>query len=170
MPQNGLLESPEGGTGVEPEFLAEDMTGGLVRPQRLRLPLRSVQGEHELAPWTLSEWVGGHEGFEVGHDAPMATEGQSRLQPVLSGAQTKLFEPVHGGAGEGLPGKIGQRRAPPEGQSLVQPIEGDGRLPGGQGRPALLGQALEAPGVDLVGGDLEDVARGAGGQQAGGAG
>ena len=57
LDEDRLLQLLEGGAGLEPELLPEVVGGPPVGAQRLSLPSRAVEGEHELAPQRLPQRV-----------------------------------------------------------------------------------------------------------------
>ncbi len=64
MGEDAVLEFPQCRGRLDPELLAEDAARLLVGPQRLGLAPGSVQGEHELAPEPLAEWMFCNEALE----------------------------------------------------------------------------------------------------------
>ena len=91
----------------------------------------------------------------------MAAHGQIGLHPLLGGPKAQLLETRGLPLGEGLVGEVGQGRPPPQAQGLGEGGTGRGAVASLQRLSPLLHPRLEAQEVELLGGDLEDVAGGA---------
>ena len=68
---------------LDPELVDEVPTSITVRRQRLRLPIRAVQGEHELAPDSLAERVILYERLELPDEVRMTSEREVSLDSLL---------------------------------------------------------------------------------------
>ena len=95
---------------------------------------RMLAGE----PLQLPHELGGEALAEIGLDAE------------LDGLEAQLLESADLGLGEALVDEILVRLASPQGQALADGHGRGGRV-GVEQRPALLQEALEAPGVELLG-------------------
>ena len=127
-------------------------------PQRLGLPARAVEGDHQLAAGPLPQRVVDDEGLEEADELVVATDPQARRHPQLGGHQPELLEADGLGLDPLGVGELGEGGAPPLGQGGV---EGGQRRVGVGLEQVLAGgePALEAAGVDQVVGHLEHVAR-----------
>ena len=121
------MEELELAPGVDPQLVDEEPAGVLVGAQRLGLATAAVERHHELAAQPFAQRVLGDEGREGGRRAGVVAGGQAGLDAVLLGRRPQLVQAADGDGGEGLEGEVGQRRAPPEGQGLVE----HGRAPCG---------------------------------------
>ena len=101
----------------------------------------------------------GHECLELRNQLLGAAARQLGLDALLAGAQPELLERRQGGRRERRVDQIGQRRAAPEGERLVEQPPGLRGVAGGGGGAGALEQRLEAVGVHGVGLDLQHVAR-----------
>jgi hypothetical protein len=104
--------------------------------------------------------VPGDQRLQLAHDLGVAAEGEPGLDPQLDRRHSQLFQAADLLLGERLVREVVERSSPPQGERLV---ERRGRGLGAAARElvAPLGQpALEAPGVELVRADPEEIARG----------
>ena len=137
LDEDRLLEPLQRGTGLEAELLAEVVGGPPVGAQRLALPARPVEGEHELTPEPLAQRVLGDQRLELPHHVGRAPEGEVGVEPQLDGAEPELLEPRRLDRGERLVGEVRQGRAPPDARAppATAPPPRRGRRRGG-GPPA----------------------------------
>nr|BFE82015.1 hypothetical protein GCM10020093_046160 [Planobispora longispora] len=94
------------------------------------------------------------------HEIAVPAERQSGLRVVLGGGDAQLLQPYGLRRGEGRVSGVGQGRAAPEAERLVEGVGGPQMVSGGQGRASRGGQPFETVDVDVVGVDGEQVARG----------
>ena len=159
------LEGLQLRTRVEPELLAEHLAGVLVGAQRLRLPTGAVEGEHQEAVEPLAQRRLPDQLLELGHQlgvAPAAGRRRSgpRAPPTgapRAGSASRRSDALVVGSVEGRPAPQGRARRDSASAAAVD-VAGGERLAPARGR------RLEAPGVDLLVGDVEPVATGARGQ------
>ena len=134
------LEAAQRRPRLDPELLDQ---GGPRRPvgvQRLRLPARAVEREHELAAQALRQRVLGDQALELADELVGAAESEVRVDAILERGEVKLLEPTDLTLRPRLVGELGERRAAPEREGLAQAL-GSGRRLG----PARLGdETLEA--------------------------
>ncbi len=88
----------------------------------------------------------------------MAPEGQVGVDALHQRQQPQLLQATGLRGDELHPRQVGQGRSAPQGQRLAQAHRARGRIPGGDGLPALVEQALEPRRVELIGLDAEHVA------------
>ena len=91
--------------------------------------------------------VGG-ELLQLGHQLAVAPQGQLGLDPLLDGGQPVAVQAGGLGMGERLGGEVGQRRAAPQPQGLVEVAEGEVGGAVGLGPAGLLQQPLELVAVE----------------------
>jgi hypothetical protein len=72
---------------VDPDLLRERPPRVLVRLQRLGLPARSVERQHELPAQALPVRVLGDEPLELADEPRVTAEIELRVDPVLEGGQ-----------------------------------------------------------------------------------
>ena len=80
LAQDRLLELAEGAVGLDPELVDESLPRGPIGGERLRLPARAVESEHQLGSRTLPERVLRHERLELAHElsVPAGARGRAR--------------------------------------------------------------------------------------------
>src|SRR5262249_25767656 len=85
-------------------------------------PARPVQREHELSVQALTERVLERERFELADELRVAPERQIGIDALLEHRQPELLEARDLDLRERLVGEVGERRASPERQRLVQAV------------------------------------------------
>ena len=127
--------------------------------ERVRLPARPVEREHELAARPLAERLRLHERLELGDELGVAAEREIGVDSLLEHDGAQLLESRDLGLRERLVREVGQRRATPELERLAK---GTGRRTGiarAERRPPLVREPREAVDVHALRLELEDVAR-----------
>nr|WP_256862102.1 hypothetical protein [Microbispora sp. GKU 823] len=164
LAEDGLLEPPQLGAGLQAQFPGEQLPDPAQGGEGVGLPSGPVEGEHEQAPQPLPVGVVLHQAFEVGHARSRVAERQPGLEPVLGGRGAQLGQPRHDRLGELVRGELGERLAPPRLQRGAQRLGRGGVLAPGERPPAVLGQRGEADQVHLAGRHRQQVAGLAGDQ------
>ena len=111
----------------DPELVDEQPVPVLVDLQRIGLPARAVEREHQLRAAPLAERLGANELFELADEASVVTEREVGLDALLDRLGAEPLEPRALFLREGEVGRIGERRAVPERERLPQLL---GRLLG----------------------------------------
>ena len=151
--QDRLLEPDELDPRLHAEGVDQRGPGLAVDLERLDLPARAIEGEHEQLPEPLAQRLRRGELRQLPDHVGVTPERELRLESPLQRPQPQLVEPRDGALGERLSGQVGQRVPAPEPEGLVE--RGD-RLRGlGLVRPRA--QRLEAPQVERLGPDVDDV-------------
>ena len=138
------LELAELGAGVDAELLDEGLTRGAVRGERVGLPARAVEREHELRARALAERLGLDERLELGHELGVSAEREVRLDALLDRNRAELLEPRDLGLRERLVDEVGERRPSPESERLAKSAlrsRGIASLERGTGPPASDGRS-----------------------------
>jgi hypothetical protein len=146
-----LLERP---AGLDAELLDENTASVVVELERLGLPTRAIEGEHQLRTEAFPERMRGNERLELADQLALAAAFEVGVDPILEGGRMESFEPPDLRLGEGLEREVGQRRSAPQGQGLAELPRA---LLGTEG-PGLIEQLLEAKCVDAAALDTEQVA------------
>ncbi len=130
------------------------MSAGAVHLERLRLPPRPVEGEHQLSAKVLPQRVLANERLELGHELRVAPQCEVSVDALLESGQPLLAEPGASGVCERHV-ELRQGSPAPKPERL---LEQDGRLL--RRRTARLGhQPLEASEVELAVAHADQVAR-----------
>ena len=158
VPEDRLLERAECGRRLEAELVGEQLPRLLVRGERLGLPTRAVEGEHQLRPRPLPQRLLPHEGLEVTDEVRVATQLQFRFDTVLKRRYAQLLEARDRSVGKLRVGEVGERTAVPELERLAEPRDGLRGLARRERFPAGGGQLLELLRVDALRPDDELVA------------
>jgi hypothetical protein len=139
---------------LQAEIVEEDAPRLLIGVQRVGLPARSIQRQHQLRPQPLEQRLARHERTELADEIGVAPERKIGVDPLLECRQAELFEALDLAAGEVVVGEIRQRWAAPQSQRQAQLLGSLARL----GVAGLLKQLLEPLRVELAGSDLQHVA------------
>ena len=122
--QDRLLEPRELLARLEAEVLVQERPGAAIRGERIRLPLRPVEGEHQLLPEPLPERMLADERLELVDELGRAAEREIGLDPPLEREQPQLLEPLGVEPQRALVRELAERPAPPQGQRLAQALGG----------------------------------------------
>ena len=118
--QNGALEPLELRPGLEPELAGEQPAAVAVDLQRVALPATAIEREHRLATQALAQRIRGDERVELSDELAVATELQERFDPVFRRREPEIVETADLVTREVLEGELGERRASPERERLVE--------------------------------------------------
>ena len=114
--QNRALERSQLLARLETELLREERSGSPVGGECIRLPLRAVEGHHQLAPQALAERFLSDEAFELRDERGVPAQRELSLDALLDANKAELVE------ASGLEGEdaavpdVGERRAAPQGE------------------------------------------------------
>jgi hypothetical protein len=115
----------------------------LVGLERVGLPVRAVQGEHQLCPQPLPVRMLGDQRLQLADELAVAAEREPGLDALLERREPQVVEPRDLRLRERLVGEVGERRAAPECHRLVEHRERPLGVARRQGTPALADQPLE---------------------------
>ena len=142
----------------EPELIDENATRLLVGGERIRLPARAVQGEHQLGPKPLPQRVFPDKPLQLRHELAVLAEPESTIDPADHGVHALLAQLLDLVPSERLEGEIRERRSTPERERF--PVDRLGALrlsaPGQQAGSG--GQIPEPPCIEPLLLDLQQVA------------
>ena len=156
--QHGRLELPQPLARLDPELLDQRPARVLVGLQRVRLPVRPVQREHQLRAQALPVRMLVHQPLQLGDHLSVPAQRELGVDRLLGSGHAQVLEPGYLRLRERLVCQVRERRAPPQRERALERLE---RRSGPLGRelsPALLEQPLEPVRVELVGVDLQLVA------------
>ena len=111
--QDHLLEPLQVVARVETEFIEQSLASFAVDAQRVGLPSRSVQREHELGAATLAQRRDRDERFELGDDRVVLPGAQACVDKVLDGGFAQLGQSRGLGEGPRLMSEFAERVASP---------------------------------------------------------
>jgi hypothetical protein len=159
LAEDGAFEPLQAGARLDPELVDEQRSRLLVGGERFGLAPRPVEGKHGLAAQALPVGMRGDERLELADEVGPVPRPQVGVDPPLEGDQAQLLEPGDLRLGELLVGEVGERAPVPEAERLAERRRGERILPARSQRLCLPHQAFEPVQVELVGADLEQVAR-----------
>jgi hypothetical protein len=154
-----VLQSLQLRARLHAHLVDEDGPDRPVRRQRVGLPAAPVERHDELAPEPFPQRMFLGQRLELGDDIEVPAGREFHVDAVLDGREAHLLKTGDLGLQGSLGGHVGQHAGPPQPQRLDEggrrAIETAraGRL------PCLPHQPGEPVGIDLVGIDVEDVAR-----------
>ena len=128
---------------LEPELVHQSSPRPLVGLERVRLPSRAIEREHQLPVQALAQRVLAHEPLELRHELGAAAFGQVGRDAVLEHAESLFLEVQARMLREGLVADIDERRAAPERERFPQ-------LGGVPDRAPFLGQPPELAQIDFL--------------------
>ena len=158
LAQDRLLELAERLARLDAELLDEPLARVRVDAQRLRLPPRAVEREHELPAQPLAQRVPRRQCLELRRRAGRG--GRARARRRSAPRSRRAAAPRAAPPRRARSPRTRDRRAPaaPERERGLERPQRLGRLAGGIRASPVLEQPLEPMRVDLLGLDLEDVA------------
>jgi hypothetical protein len=117
-----MLEPFERRPGLERELVGKETAALLVHVQRVGLPARAVEREHQLAAQALAERIRRHQLLQLRYDLGVSAELELRLDALLQRAEPQLLEALGLGAREVLVAKVGKRLAAEERERAPQKL------------------------------------------------
>ena len=148
------------GPGSSPSSSTSTRRSALQPAQRVGLTAGPVQQLGQALPTRLPERMIGHQLLQLGEHLTRLRAGDVGVGGELDHLQPSLRQTgAHGGGERGVPDPS-QRRSRPQPEGLPGPRQRLGNLPGGERRPRLIGQPLEAMGVHGIGLHLQHIAPG----------
>ena len=136
--EDGRVQPAQLRPRVDAELLDQDRPGPLVGQQRIGLPARAVQRQHQLGPQPLPQRMVADQPLQLGHQLPMPTHPQVGLEAILQGDQPQLGQPVGLGHRDVSVQELLECLPPPQPQGLAQQRPcGWGRAVGKGAAPAL---------------------------------
>ena len=147
LPQDRSLELSECMGRLDAELFDKRAASVLVGIERLRLPARAVESEHQLRAEAFAERVQFDERTEFPYQLRMPSELEIRFAPPLQGREAQLLQTRDLCPREPVIGEVGERRPAPERERLPQRLGA-----------ALRDERLEALEIELSLLDAEQVA------------
>src|SRR5262249_41669151 len=147
LAEDRALELAQLAARLDPEPIDERATRGLVGLERLRLPARAVEHEHQLPAQVLTQRIGSHQALELTRELEATAQPDLAVAPPLARPRAQLLDPRDLRRRDPLVGETGEGPTAPERE---RPAEELGRLPQADGL-RLQPQPLEPRLVELVG-------------------
>ena len=122
MPEDLPLELAQPRPRIEPELAGELLAGRGEDRERIGVPARAIEGEHQLPDQALSQRVLAHQLLELGHETRALAAREVGVDPLLHGEQTSLLELCDPAGGDRLVLQVRQCRAAPEGECFAQDV------------------------------------------------
>ena len=91
MIEDGVLELLQITAGLNPEFLRQCLAGLREDSQGVGLPARSIEGQHELAPYPFIERMTGSQRIELTNKSLVTAENQIGVYPIESGREPQAL-------------------------------------------------------------------------------
>src|SRR5579864_2258437 len=126
MSEHGSLELLESRAEFDPELLYERGPSRAEGRERVGLPSRAVEREHQLDSEALAERLRGDKQLQLPDQLGMTSEREVGVDPPLEGREAQLLQPADRSLGERLAGQLAERRSAPEGKGRAESL---GRLP-----------------------------------------
>ena len=145
---------------LDPELLDQRRACRLVRRQRFRLATGAVERDDQLPAQRLTQRIPRDEVLDARHELSVPSELELRTDELLLREQPELLEPRRLGRSKRLELQIRERGAAPERKRAPESRRAFGR----RLNVRLLHETLETTEIDVLGGDVEDVARRPGAQ------
>ena len=154
LAQNRRVKLLERGARLDSQLVDEHAAGFLVGAERFGLAPRAVEREHQLAAEPLAERILLDEPLELSDELGCRATFEIGLDSLFEGSRPKLLEAGDLGLGERLESEVGKRRSSPERERLPELLVASLGLE----RPCPGNEPLELVDVDLLGGDVQEIA------------
>jgi hypothetical protein len=115
-----LLELLQGGARLDPELVDEPPAALLEDVERLGLTARAVERQHQLCAAPLAVRLGPNQRLEFCDGLGVPPEREVDFDPLLHRLGAELLEAGDLVLGVGVVGELGERRAAPERERLVE--------------------------------------------------
>lgn len=163
--QHGTLEPLQVRARLDAELLHQYPAGRLVGRKRIGLPPAAVEGDHQLPMQPFPQRVRGGQRLKLADHLGMTAERQIGVDPVLEDTDAQLLQPRDLRLRERFIAQVGEWRAAPEREGLVELVRRLPQLVRRQRLPSQPGQALEPVDIEFVRPHLQAVRAWAGRQQ-----
>ena len=144
--------------GLDAQLVDQRPARVLVGLQRVSLPVRAIEGQHQLRPQPLAVGMLVDERFQLTDELAMAAERELRLDQLFQCRDPQVVEPRDVALRERLVGEIREGRAAPQRERVLEQRERALGPTGPQRRPALAGESLEPVRIEAAWLELELVA------------
>ncbi len=149
LAQDRLLQAPQLGPRLQPERLHERVAGVAEDVERLGLPARAVEREHQQRADALAQRVLVDQRAQPADRLAVAPGVEVVLERQLGRRQMQLLEPAHLRGRERLLEHAGERGSVPERERLARQLTTGAVAVGGMGHEPLEPQRVDRRRVDL---------------------
>ena len=120
LAEDGAVERLELRARLDAQVFDQRASRLVVCRQRLGLPARAIERQHQVRPQALAERVQADERFDLGHELRVRAGLEVRSDPVFERSEAKILEATDLVLRECLQLHVGQGSAAPECESLPQ--------------------------------------------------
>ena len=113
LAQDLLLKAAQSRSRVDAELRGEIVADPPVSAQSVRLTAGAVQGQHQMTPELLPEWLPAYQVLKVADELGVGAERQLGLRSPFQRRQPEFFEPGRFGTGERRRGQLAIGRPAP---------------------------------------------------------
>jgi hypothetical protein len=142
---------------LDPEVADECLPRLSVAAQRICLPARAVEREHQLPAQALAQRMVGDERVELADQLLVQAAREVAVDPLHPRDEAVLVESVHLVASGRLELDPVERRTPPEGERVAEQLRGGGDIAGARSRLGVADEPLEPGRVQLLRRDRDDI-------------
>jgi hypothetical protein len=129
--QHGLFEVAKFRAGIDAELVGQGCPQSRVGAQGVGLASLAVEGDDEVGPDPLAQWVIADRGLGLGDRLGVLPERQPGFQQCLNRDQAGLFEPAGLAGGPACSAELAEHRTPPPSQGTHQEANRCLRVPAG---------------------------------------
>ena len=159
MRQDLALELLKSGCRLNPEPVDQRFARSAVGLERLRLPSRAVQRQHQLRSEPFSQRVLRDELLQLAHQLAGSAGRQLRIDSLLQSGEPDLLEALDRRPRKRLEREVGERRPAPKAERLPQELGSALGCSVGERLLRLFAEALEGGQIELPGREPDDVPR-----------
>ena len=153
-----FLDPADPGRWFEPQLVREVLPVGAERAERVALPTREMQRQHQMAGQPLSRRVLTHQALQLPDDFACPPGAQVGIDAILDRGEAELFEASDLRFGERFVHELLEGVPAPQTERFIEHQRRRRRIRVQQ-RPTLGVQTLEPDGVDVVGIDRQHIPR-----------
>ena len=157
--EHGLFQLPQSRTGLDAELGDEHRASAAVHRERLGLPSRAVERQHQLAAQPFPQGLGLDQRRQLADHLAVPAARELGLEAVLPGGEPGFLQRAEDRPGDARVGQVGQRLAAPQRERAAEDLGRGTRVTGRGRRPALGHEGLELVQVDAFLGHAQQVAR-----------
>src|SRR6516164_7153571 len=132
---------------LQTKLLTEEPARAAVGGERIGLALAAEEGQHELAPEALAEWVLGDQALQLRGKLSMPAKGEFSIDPLFQTGKAELVQALGLQRKHAAIGHAGQRRPAPQPKRGPQPVSGKPGGAAGKRITAFAQEQIETPGI-----------------------